>query len=76
MLRVSGLNASGCEWKTGEDVGKEKASCVDEKTWPFLSVRWDESIENKLESQPMAVEEKMAQAALTARCSRQRQDVC
>ena len=62
MLRVSGLNASGCEWKTGEEVGKENASWVDEKTWPFFAVRWVESIENKLENQPMAAEEKMAQA--------------
>lgn len=34
VLRASGLNASG--WKTGDDVGSEKASWVEEKTWPFL----------------------------------------
>ena len=30
---VSGLKASGCEWKMGEDVGNEKASWVVDIVW-------------------------------------------
>ncbi len=35
MPRVSALKAWGCEEKTGEDVGREKASCVEDIAWPF-----------------------------------------
>lgn len=52
VCRASGLKASGCEWKVGDDVGREKASCVDERACPFLEY-WSLSAENQVESQPM-----------------------
>lgn len=38
--------------KVGDDVGMEKASCVDDKAWPFLEYELSE--EKNDESQPMA----------------------
>lgn len=48
--RASGLKASGC---AGDDVGREKASCVELMAAPFL--RW-ELDENKSVNQPMVTE--------------------
>lgn len=49
------MKASGCVLYTGEEVGREKASWVELKTWPVLE-RWGgESKEKREESQPMAV---------------------
>jgi len=52
--RVSGLNASECGGrKTGEEVGREKASFVEESIWLFPT-RLVASKLNREESQPMS----------------------
>ena len=40
--------------KTGDDVGNEKASCVEVKTWPFPERR-ELSVKKREESQPIVV---------------------
>jgi hypothetical protein len=48
------LNASGCGGrKTGEEVGREKASFVEENTW-FFPTRLVVSKLNREESQPIS----------------------
>lgn len=47
VWRLSGEKASGCEPKTGDDVGREKASWVDDRAWPLLRLRWLVSCDEK-----------------------------
>jgi hypothetical protein len=55
VWRASGLKASGCwEPKTGDDVGRENAACVEVSSWRRRA-RCDESNdENSDDSQPMS----------------------
>jgi len=50
---VGGVKASGWGGKMGDDVGNEKASCVEENTWVFPVRMFPVSKLKREENQPM-----------------------